>query len=50
MLLDGKVQRHHLNLSSVQVDPAAQQAIEQELLNAAHEPLPDDGDDDLLND
>lgn len=34
----------------MQVDPAAQQAIEQELINAAHEPLPDDGDDDLLND
>lgn len=34
----------------VSVDPAAQQAIEQELINAAHEPLPDDGDDDLLND
>ena len=36
--------------SHMQVDPAAQQAIEQELINAAHEPLPDDGDDDLLND
>ena len=34
----------------VQVDAAAQQAIEQELQRVADEPLPDDGDDELLND
>lgn len=40
----------HVKGLFVQVDAAAQQVIEQELIKAADEPLPDDGDDELLND
>ena len=46
----GKVSGGGDCLFAVQVDAAAQQAIEQELIRAADEPLPDDGDDELLND